>query len=493
MKKTSEPFDRMRPGRRIAVVVLLHLGLSATPAAYADDAELEQLRTDVAELRRAYEARIGNLERRIEELETEQDNAPATPAKTMANTTSPPLASLSEEEQRSLIEKGLGAYDVSRGFNFHGYFRSGKGIDRDGNVMEPFQAPGSQAKYRLGNEGETYIETAFGYSFPELELPANESFTITLRPAFVVPDERFGSTPQFSIREAYAEGRGVWRAQPEAAFWAGERYYDRWDLHMNDFFYYDMSGFGGGVKDLQLGDFGKMAIAWLGGSIDVLESNGSTLSNNVNTKNTLDVRFYDIEMPGGKGFVGFNLASSQDSEMPNGVNVVVNGSNGLAGFFGYEMPKIFGGRYKAMLQYGVGAASNFRATEPDYARLDPPDPPADPLMVDLGESWHLRLVNDLVIEPTDKLSLQAALIYDEFDAGIEGPSKRRWVSLGVRPIHAFNDFFSLAVEAGVDHTGGDGLESGELYKLTIAPQITPGKGYFKRPAIRMFFTYASWS
>ncbi|MGB0414192.1 MAG: carbohydrate porin, partial [Coraliomargarita sp.] len=35
--------------------------------------------------------------------------------------------------------------------------------------------------------------------------------------------------------------------------------------------------------------------------------------------------------------------------------------------------------------------------------------------------------------------------------------------------------------------------SGEVYKFTIAPQITPGRGHFARPAIRMFVTYACWS
>ena len=52
----------------------------------------------------------------------------------------------------------------------------------------------------------------------------------------------------------------------------------------------------------------------------------------------------------------------------------------------------------------------------------------------------------------------------------------------------------MAFEAGVDHTDSDLTgDSGEVYKLSIAPQITPGRGHFARPAIRFFVTYAWWS
>ena len=63
----------------------------------------------------------------------------------------------------------------------------------------------------------------------------------------------------------------------------------------------------------------------------------------------------------------------------------------------------------------------------------------------------------------------------------------------MRPIYHFNNFFSIQFEAGFDHTDADGGDSGELLKLTLAPQITPGRGFFSRPSIRTFVTYAHWS
>jgi LamB porin len=44
---------------------------------------------------------------------------------------------------------------------FHGYFRSGYGLNSEGGQQVAFQAPGADAKYRLGNKAETYAEFIF--------------------------------------------------------------------------------------------------------------------------------------------------------------------------------------------------------------------------------------------------------------------------------------------------------------------------------------------
>ena len=46
-------------------------------------------------------------------------------------------------------------------FEFHGYLRSGYGLNSRGGQQVAFQAPGADAKYRLGNEAETYGELIF--------------------------------------------------------------------------------------------------------------------------------------------------------------------------------------------------------------------------------------------------------------------------------------------------------------------------------------------
>ena len=69
----------------------------------------------------------------------------------------------------------------------------------------------------------------------------------------------------------------------------------------------------------------------------------------------------------------------------------------------------------------------------------------------------------------------------------------QWVSFGARPEVFFTKHFSLAFEAGFDHTHSPGQYDGWLRKFTIAPQIGAGRKFFSRPVLRAFLTYADWS
>ena len=473
---------------------------------------MAEIRAEIAAMRAAYETQISALENRVKELEAErnEDRAitaqvqkEADAAQVMAQTAIAEVSQASvagpsgeakfTDAQIAQLEETFEKYDVTRGFTFNGYFRAGFGVDEEGNTMPAFKLPDAGAKFRLGNETETYVETAFGYTFPELELPEGTEFSIGFRPSYVVPDNEDSRNSTFSVREAYAMAKGVWEAQPEASFWAGQRFYQRWDVHMSDFYYLDMSGYGGGVEDVAIGDFGKLSAAWVGGSIDDLSGGSEIVDDKViNAKNSIDLRISDIDVPAGTGLIWVNVAHVDDNNSPNGNNVNIEGGGGLAFGLMHEM-ELEGGYNRAMVQYGFGAAANFRATEPDFNQVSSSDP-LNPTLVDYDDIWHFRFVEDIVLKPNEKWSIQAAFVYDLFDAGLVDDSQVEWVSLGVRPIYHFNEYWSLAFEAGVDHTDSEIKDrEGELYKVTIAPQITPGRGYFDRPALRFFVTYASWS
>src|SRR6185436_3222451 len=84
-------------------------------------------------------------------------------------------------------------------------------------------------------------------------------------------------------------------------------------------------------------------------------------------------------------------------------------------------------------------------------------------------------------------------LYQETENGAASNSRVRWTSLGARPVRRLGRFFSLAVEAGYDHTVQEDLPGGSLFKLTVAPQITPQVKYLSRPSLRAFATWAHWS
>ena len=148
-----------------------------------------------------------------------------------------------------------------------------------------------------------------------------------------------------------------------------------------------------------------------------------------------------------------------------------------------------GGRYKVALQYGKGAAFDFRSviTRPAGLDLLPGD------HVRLDDVWQFRLVSDFLLEQRGPWALQVLGVYQELENGAASNNRLRWVSLGARPVRQLGRFFSLATEAGWDYTAQEDLPSGSLFKLTVAPQITPAMTFLSRPALRAFATWAHWS
>ncbi|HEU4692546.1 MAG TPA: carbohydrate porin [Vicinamibacterales bacterium] len=375
------------------------------------------------------------------------------------------------------------------GFRFHGYLRSGLGVDGTGKGQQPFIAPLAPAKYRLGNEAETYLETTFAYG-TNSEDPDPAYFDTRITLAYVAPTSQsntFATT--FSLREAYALARRVWEAQPTATFWAGARFYDRHDLHMLDFWYRDPSGFGGGVEDIMLGDEARLAFSWIGGSQDQLESNGSVPRDDRLNKNTFEARVYGFDVSGARLSLAFDLAHFNGDEVATDTGtVLVEDGVGAAGQVIVEWP-FTGGRYKTALQYGTGPAYDFRSVlGPPVGRTF-----AAGEVFDTGDLWQFRFVNDFVVEQRGPWQLQGAVIYQELDNGAAANNRVRWVSVGARPVYALGRFFSLAVEGGWDHTKQSDLPGGSLFKLTVAPQITPNLKFFSRPSLRTFATWAHWS
>ncbi len=377
------------------------------------------------------------------------------------------------------------------GFRFHGYLRSGFGVDSTGKGQQPFIAPLAGSKYRLGNEAETYLETNFAYGVTsEGDDPAYFDTRMTL--AYVTPTSQSNSfATTFSLREAYAVARGVWPAQPKAAFWAGARFYDRQDVHITDFYYRDPSGFGGGFEDVALGEHARLAVAWIGGTQDQLDPNGTLPPADLFrfNKNTFDVRFYGLDVGRGRVSVALDLSHfNGDEVVTSDVTTIVEDNLGASGTAMIEWP-FTGGRYKLALQYGTGAAFDFRSilTTPAGRTFVPGE------HVRLDDVWQYRVVSDLLVEQRGPWALQALALYQELENGAASNSRVRWVSLGARPVRQLGRFFSLATEAGWDHTVEGDLPGGSVFKLTVASQIQPALKFLSRPSLRAFATWARWS
>jgi len=448
--------------------LLFPLGASAQSA--------DSLRQEIQALRESYEARIADLERRLGEVEsTAKENYDA----------------LDEVFSPAFMEEGL-PKNVTRNFEFHGYLRAGFIFNDRGhsvlNAGEELIMPGGlfEIGWRLGNEADTYGEMTFVQNFPISEDGANFKFVSTLAFKYQGDKNNYTNAKADGVdvlfREAYIRADNVLPNNPDIAFWAGQRFYDRHDIHINDFYFLDMSGYGGGVENIPFFDIGNVDIAYIGGSQDdaIVNNNGPL------TEHHIDVRLQEVEMLGGKTTFWLDLAYLKGEGASGGGNDNDFGvALGIVHFKTHNIAQ--GGFNKASVQYGFGPASDFNAYVLDWRSMD-----------DIEDSETLRFTEQLVVQFSDKFSMMAAAVveYEDLGPGTGANPDRWYASAGVRPIYMVSDYVALQGELGVDwvdrnHWDGS-VEDSMLYKITFAPTIKAGGSFFARPEIRAFVTYGWW-
>lgn len=468
-------------------------------------AELEQARSDRRDEYSGTSQELASMRKRLSELEGVAGRAktemPALTEREAANTAAieeiERKLHASATETRDIYHSEFRPfdltklYDLPRPFEFHGYLRSGYGMNGEGGKMEAFKAPGAFAKYRLGNEAETYGEMSLVNNWLRKDDPLSAPYVRSTVMMSYVTGENFTYDSlnnqkrgnDYALRQAFIEGGNVFQAIPDIRIWAGQRYYQRMDIHINDFYYLDMSGYGAGIQDVPLGSFSKLSLAWIGGSVDDYQTDHGRVA-----KQNLDLRLTDIKVPFGKLTFWFDFSNTRGGEVRNvfdedGSNLQIQSSSGWAvGVFHRTGEEAFLGGYNQLsLEYGAGAAYNFAST------LDSSGPYLD-------DAWHFRVTDHFTIQPSPHFAVQVVGVYDKIHYG--GPdSDNRWISVGARPVYFFNDRFSTALEAGVDWVKSDPLgKDGRLWKATFAPiQISLGQKFFSRPQLRAYVTYAGWS
>src|SRR5258706_1193292 len=495
--------------------------LAQQPAAQKPD----DLQKQLEQLKQQYDATTHDLEQRIAVLEQQIQKQQEASEKAKEGTVSVVELAAQQAAEKAVFGQSdqVGAkfqgqvpqepeYDYLReadrkianlqeqvsSFEFHGYFRSGYGLNSVGGQQVAFEAPGADAKYRLGNEAETYAELIFVNNWVN---PAHDSSKAWFKSEFMVEANTTNSAnsanftggignDQFRFREAFVQAGNVLSSQPNAKFWAGERYYRRQHVDIDDFYPLDLSGYGAGVEDLDL-KIGKLAVAFLNAARpDIITENGNFAKSNI------DVRLYDLKGPGGLWAGWFDYATSKGgtaqngTTLPNGTRVPTTG--GYAFGLRHQRLEWHGGYHSFSIQYGTGAASNF--SNPGNGTTIPNPTPF------INSSRQLLATEQVVFQPNDRFALMSIFVYQRIKDGIPQHNWSQWVSFGARPEVFFTKYISLAFEAGFDHTGGfvptqNGYAQlhGWVRKFTIAPQIGAGRKYFSRPILRAFLTYANWS
>ncbi len=359
----------------------------------------------------------------------------------------------------------------AEGLEFHGYVRTQVGGTSKGGNLQCFGPVWPiRAKYRLGNECDEYGEATVALPIGDTnDVWFKFQQTVALQPKGAqdyegTADDSF----KLASRETFIQGGGFF---PNGAFenakvWVGKRFYNRHDIHMNDYYYWSNSGPGAGIEEINAGP-AKFALAYF-------QNGGNANAFNAVVSKRYSLRFYDIDAnKNGKieGEAVFYKGSSADPSQSTG--------SGFQIFLKHSQSGVLGGFNHLALVYGNKAGSGGEWL-PTYAGGGSSQ----------GSSW--RIHDHLHFNFKDaKISGTATASYARMNFG--GPTDNVWLSFGLRPQYNFTKSFALAVEAGYDQgTRDDGLKP-KITKLTVAPTFTLGDSVWSRPQIRTFVTFAKWN
>jgi maltoporin len=362
--------------------------------------------------------------------------------------------------------------------DFHGYARSGIGGTTAGGQQQCFAAPNADYKFRLGNECEDYAEAQFDQSVYKDK--SGTEFVYSTMLHYKTGATQDAENLSSSGNEIHLRQLWVGAKMPQwggATVWVGKRYYMRQDIHMVDFFYWDVSGPGAGVQDIDLG-FAKLHLA---------------VFQNRNGDRQMwrpDIRLADIALPLGALTIGYD--AFMDST-PDKVTPALSGRQKISSWVtGQWSVPLLGGRNVVALGYGNGSATPMNAY-PSWDRT--------------SKSRQFRFTEDLVINPMPEFSMGAVFTYEDYskrysdDPANDGATwnqAKQW-GVGARPIYHFSDYLSAALEVGFNSvTPKAGVKDAQTMlkatpALLIHPMAGPGGAYFTRPELRVFVTYATWN
>lgn len=379
-----------------------------------------------------------------------------------------------------LVVAVAGAFAVpaarADGIDFHGYFRVQAGGTSEGGNLQCFQGNFPvRSKYRLGNECDNFAEPSIALNFGDSNgVWGRWKLTTAIQSQGKQDAESTtGGGMNFLMRENYYAGGGFFGkgAFENASVWVGQRFYNRHDVHMTDYYYWSSGGPGAGIEEISAGPV-KLALAYF--------QNGGNANAAADTVvKRLQLRFYDISLnPGGK------LEGEFVHLFDSSANPAATKGSGNALFLEHTQDGILGGWNKFSLIWGTNKGGNGFEWLPVFPGTGKSD------------SSAMRLTEQLYVDfKGTGWTGTATAAYGKVDDKTS-PGALTWTSFGVRPQYNFTEQVSVALEAGTDQgkdTTGATAKTYKLSKITVAPQLALTRGVWARPVLRAFATYASWN
>jgi maltoporin len=252
-----------------------------------------------------------------------------------------------------------------------------------------------------------------------------------------------------------------------------------------------MSGAGGGFEDLRLSN-GNLSIALLQYSNAYVQSAVAGYP----SKQALDLRLRNFRLSQNnslllwfaEGYTNSGSGIDTSSGTPLAVNYAATSGSAVGIRWRYDL---FEGFNDFAVIYGNSVMESLTLNADAYSGV------AANLNLNNTNRW--RVVETLTKELSSKWAIHYALIYENLNRSLG--SYTRWSSIGARPVYYFTDHIHLLVEGGFSdfldsaETNSTGSNPGErtLARISIAPEIAIGRGFYQRPTVRAYISYSMWN
>ena len=367
-----------------------------------------------------------------------------------------------------------------------GYFRFQTSLKNDKeNVC--FKTEGASSKYRLGNECESWIELAINQ---DITFDNGVVIHNQVRPIFLGENE--SSIEFYEWGELYSEISNIF--DNGAIFWIGRRFNQRYDSHISDYWYLNMSGDGLGVNNL---DLGELELSY---NLLLHKLNPTTVDNNkYSLLQSHDLRFVKkIQRGEFTLFLNYMTVEGKTFSTTQKVDDV----NGYAVGLLYEDKEIFKelfgmkGNNISGIFYGAGVAKNAGAYAPYIQMVHENEKFVENLInngTNVENSKTFRILNNNAFE-NDTVGIMSNFVYEYRDDKDFINEKQSWLSAGIRPYWFVHKHTRLLIELGYDYVDNEVTnENYNLTKITTAIEFALEKGVWKRPVLRLYYTHANWN
>ncbi len=359
------------------------------------------------------------------------------------------------------------SFGASASTDFFGYARAGMHFSPNSQSGDGYpdyiKAEGAGGKYRLGNEDD-WAELGVRHDlYEEDDQRAEIGFMMG-----TWHNQRTGSN-SFTIMQAWGQLYGVFGSD-KTSLWGGQRYTRNIDDDMLDFKFWDNSGRGAGIRDIELNNsLVDMSMVYHNYEFDLSSGSGTGRTGIFSP----EARIHSIDVLGGNLTLGVNYAGVvDDTEIvketgkdieKHGYMLTLNHKGSIGPTYNIFTVQVNGG----IAVSGYTSEAKFNVEAP-------------------GTSF--RIMNSGWCTISDNWSCAYSLAYENNSMDDDRQDSKEWFAVGIRPKYDWNNFTQTEFEFGYQEATSKKLDrTNSSFKATISQRFHLGAV----PSIRFYATHAT--